>query len=153
MYMFTVLRISSLVARVGPAMKINNNNTCLIFYIYLETTMIPYYIYLHTHIYICVCVLCETLQRKNVYNNTIVLTTYCTVMLCIMYENGGQVRRSRFASTTQFAPCERWWKRVQNTGPTRRDNISYCYYYYYNVRGMRPYIFCHNKDERLLYYF
>lgn len=59
MYMFTVLRISSRAARVGSAIKIhNNNNTCLIFYIYLETTMIPYYIYLHTHniynIYVCI---------------------------------------------------------------------------------------------------
>lgn len=94
MYMFTVLRISSLVSRVGPAMKINNNNnTCLIFYIHFETIMIPYYIYLYTYnMCVCVCVLCETLQRKNVYNNTIILTTYCTVILCIMYENGAAVK-------------------------------------------------------------
>lgn len=44
-------------------------------------------------------------------------------------------------------------KGCRNMGPTRRDNILYCCYYYYNIRGMRPYTFGHNKDERLLYYY
>lgn len=47
-------------------------------------------------------------------------------MLCIMYKNGGQVRRSRELRTLQIKMKRKDGRKgCRNTGQTRRDNILY----------------------------
>jgi len=109
---------------------------------------------------VCVCVVSDPAVKTYIYNNnnnniTIILSTYCTVMLCtktaVKCED-----REHYAFRTLRIKTKRQdgGKGCRNTGLTWRDIILLycCYYYYYNVRGMRPYTFCYNKNKRLLYY-
>jgi len=101
------------------------------------------------------CVYCVRSCSENIYvynNNSIILLYRYVVYYVRKRRSSAEITiREHYAVRTLRIKTRRkdGGKGCRNTGPTLRDNILYCCYYY-NVKGMRPYTFSHNKDEGLL---
>jgi len=129
--MFAVLRISSRAARVEPAMKINNN-TCLVFYIYIPWNhhgTILYYIFMYCvrpcseNIYIIIII--ELYWRRIVP----LCCVLCTKTAVKCGDHDSRVLRSSHPANKneKKRPSFHHGKGCRNTGPTRRDNIILYY--------------------------